>query len=168
MRRGRHSIGSPSTLQRLPRRCRGGSEQKPLNSRVRPRILRCERSGQPATGADQQVTTSSAKPEVGDRGRPAKRHGPSVKNPKQYEGLRDEGMKQATSGRHQQRQQEQRQRLVAQGWQEQPQERLMASEAQRNAAKKNIKKATAAAKSKETISKLPKETRSALGSRPTR
>jgi hypothetical protein len=39
----------------------------------------------------------------------------------------------------------------------------MASEAQRNAAKKNIKKATAAARSKKTISKLPKETRSALG-----
>jgi len=39
----------------------------------------------------------------------------------------------------------------------------MATEAQRNAAKKNIKKAAGAAKNKKTISKLPKETRSALG-----
>ncbi len=39
----------------------------------------------------------------------------------------------------------------------------MASEAQRSAAKKNIKKAAAAAKGKKTISKLPKSTRTALG-----
>ncbi len=38
----------------------------------------------------------------------------------------------------------------------------MATEAQRAAAKKNIEKATASAKSKETISKLPKSTRTAL------
>ncbi len=39
----------------------------------------------------------------------------------------------------------------------------MATEAQRTAAKKNIKKAAAAAKSQKTISKLPKSTRTALG-----
>jgi hypothetical protein len=39
----------------------------------------------------------------------------------------------------------------------------MATEKQRAAARKNIKKATAAAKSKKTISKLPKKTRTALG-----
>ncbi len=39
----------------------------------------------------------------------------------------------------------------------------MATEAQRSAAKKNIKKAATAAKEKKTISKLPKSTRTALG-----
>jgi ABC-type transport system involved in Fe-S cluster assembly fused permease/ATPase subunit len=39
----------------------------------------------------------------------------------------------------------------------------MVTEAQRSAAKKNIKKATAAAKEQKTISKLPKATRTALG-----
>jgi hypothetical protein len=39
----------------------------------------------------------------------------------------------------------------------------MASDAQRAAAKRNVKKAAAAAKEKRTISKLPKSTRSALG-----
>ena len=39
----------------------------------------------------------------------------------------------------------------------------MASEKQRTAARKNIKKATAAAKKKRTIAKLPKKVRSALG-----
>jgi hypothetical protein len=39
----------------------------------------------------------------------------------------------------------------------------MASEKQRVAARKNIKKAQAAAKQKQTLKKLPKETRSALG-----
>ncbi len=37
------------------------------------------------------------------------------------------------------------------------------SEAQRRAAKKNIKKAAAAAKRKRTIANLPKKTRTALG-----
>ena len=39
----------------------------------------------------------------------------------------------------------------------------MATTKQRQAAKQNIKKATAAARSKRTISKLPKSTRTALG-----
>ncbi len=39
----------------------------------------------------------------------------------------------------------------------------MASEAQKSAARKNIKKAATAAKQKKTISKLPKATRTALG-----
>ena len=39
----------------------------------------------------------------------------------------------------------------------------MASEKQRAAARKNIKKAIAAAKKKRTISHLPKKTRTALG-----
>ncbi len=39
----------------------------------------------------------------------------------------------------------------------------MASEAQKSAARKNIKKAATAAKQKKTISKLPKSTRTALG-----
>lgn len=39
----------------------------------------------------------------------------------------------------------------------------MASEKQRQAAKKNIRKATAAAKKDRTISNLPKRTRTALG-----
>jgi hypothetical protein len=39
----------------------------------------------------------------------------------------------------------------------------MATEKQRAAARKNIKKAQAAAKEKQTLKKLPKETRSALG-----
>lgn len=39
----------------------------------------------------------------------------------------------------------------------------MATERQRSAARKNIKKATSAAKSKRTISKLSPKTRSALG-----
>lgn len=39
----------------------------------------------------------------------------------------------------------------------------MATEAKRTAAKKNIKKAEATAKSQNTISKLPKSTRTALG-----
>ena len=39
----------------------------------------------------------------------------------------------------------------------------MASSKQRSAARKNIKKAAAAAKRKKTISKLPKKTRTALG-----
>jgi len=39
----------------------------------------------------------------------------------------------------------------------------MASARQRQAAKRNIKKATAAARSKRTIAKLPAKTRSALG-----
>lgn len=39
----------------------------------------------------------------------------------------------------------------------------MASAKQKAAAKKNIKKAAAAAKSKKTISKLPKKTKTALG-----
>ena len=38
----------------------------------------------------------------------------------------------------------------------------MATEAQRAAARENIKKASAAAKSEKTISKLPKSTRTAL------
>ena len=44
----------------------------------------------------------------------------------------------------------------------------MASEAQRGATKKNIKKATASAKSQKTISKLPKSTAPPLPSRRTR
>jgi hypothetical protein len=43
------------------------------------------------------------------------------------------------------------------------QEDSMASEKQRAAAKKNIKKAIAASKKKRTISHLPKKTRTALG-----
>ena len=39
----------------------------------------------------------------------------------------------------------------------------MATEKQRKAARKNVKKAQAAARKKKTISKLPKSTRSALG-----
>ena len=39
----------------------------------------------------------------------------------------------------------------------------MATTKQRQAAKQNIKKATTAARSKRTISKLPKSTRTALG-----
>jgi hypothetical protein len=39
----------------------------------------------------------------------------------------------------------------------------MASEAQKSAARQNIKKAAAAAKQKKSISKLPKSTRTALG-----
>lgn len=39
----------------------------------------------------------------------------------------------------------------------------MASEKQRAAARRNIKKAASAAKKKRTISKLPKKTRTALG-----
>ena len=39
----------------------------------------------------------------------------------------------------------------------------MATEKQREAARKNIKKASAAAKDKQTLKNLPKETRSALG-----
>ncbi len=39
----------------------------------------------------------------------------------------------------------------------------MATTKQRRAAKQNIKKAAAAARSKRTISKLPKRTRTALG-----
>jgi hypothetical protein len=39
----------------------------------------------------------------------------------------------------------------------------MASEKQRAAARRNIKKATAAAKKKRTIAHLPKRTRTALG-----
>ena len=39
----------------------------------------------------------------------------------------------------------------------------MASEAQRRAAKRNVKKAIAGAKQQRTIAKLPKKTRSALG-----
>lgn len=39
----------------------------------------------------------------------------------------------------------------------------MATEKQRTAAKRNIKKAAAAAQKKRTISKLPKATRTALG-----
>ena len=39
----------------------------------------------------------------------------------------------------------------------------MATEKQREAARKNIKKAQAAAREKRTISKLPKETKTALG-----
>ena len=39
----------------------------------------------------------------------------------------------------------------------------MASSKQTTAARRNIKKATAAAKRKKTISKLPKRTRTALG-----
>ncbi|HEY2030369.1 MAG TPA: hypothetical protein VGH20_14285 [Myxococcales bacterium] len=39
----------------------------------------------------------------------------------------------------------------------------MASTKQKTAARKNIKKATAAARRKKTISKLPKKTRTALG-----
>ena len=46
---------------------------------------------------------------------------------------------------------------------ENPQEVGMASEKQRAAARKNIKKAIAAAKKKRTISHLPKKTRTALG-----
>ena len=41
--------------------------------------------------------------------------------------------------------------------------RLMATTKQKTAAKRNIKKASAAAKKKRTISKLPKSTRTALG-----
>jgi len=40
---------------------------------------------------------------------------------------------------------------------------MAASERQRRAARKNIKKAASAARRKKTISKLPKSTRSALG-----
>jgi hypothetical protein len=40
---------------------------------------------------------------------------------------------------------------------------FMASTRQRNAARKNIKKAAGAARRKRTISKLPKRTRTALG-----
>ena len=39
----------------------------------------------------------------------------------------------------------------------------MATTKQKTAARKNIKKASASAKSKKTISKLPKKTRTALG-----
>jgi hypothetical protein len=39
----------------------------------------------------------------------------------------------------------------------------MASEKQRRAAKRNVRKAQAAAKEKQTLKKLPKRTRSALG-----
>jgi hypothetical protein len=39
----------------------------------------------------------------------------------------------------------------------------MATTRQRNAARKNIKKAAAAAKNKQTLKKLPKRTRTALG-----
>lgn len=39
----------------------------------------------------------------------------------------------------------------------------MATEKQRAAARKNVKKAQAAAKRKQTLKKLPKSTRSALG-----
>jgi hypothetical protein len=39
----------------------------------------------------------------------------------------------------------------------------MASEKQRRAAKRNVRKAQAAAKDKQTLKKLPKRTRSALG-----
>ncbi len=39
----------------------------------------------------------------------------------------------------------------------------MATEKQRAAARKNIKKATAAAKKKRTVAHLPKKTRTALG-----
>jgi hypothetical protein len=39
----------------------------------------------------------------------------------------------------------------------------MATSAQKRAAKKNIKKASAAAKSKHSIAKMPKKTRTALG-----
>jgi hypothetical protein len=39
----------------------------------------------------------------------------------------------------------------------------MATEKQRSAARKNVKKAATAAKRSRTISKLPKKTRSALG-----
>ena len=39
----------------------------------------------------------------------------------------------------------------------------MASEKQRAAARRNIKKASAAAKRKKTLTKLPKSTRTALG-----
>jgi hypothetical protein len=39
----------------------------------------------------------------------------------------------------------------------------MATEAQRSAARRNVKKAAAAAKSKKTIASLPKKTRTALG-----
>jgi hypothetical protein len=39
----------------------------------------------------------------------------------------------------------------------------MASEKQRRAAKRNVKKAQAASKQKQTLKKLPKRTRSALG-----
>ena len=39
----------------------------------------------------------------------------------------------------------------------------MATEKQREAARRNIKKAQAAAKEKRTVAKLPKETRTALG-----
>jgi hypothetical protein len=39
----------------------------------------------------------------------------------------------------------------------------MASQKQRTAARRNIKKAASAAKKKKTISKLPKKTRTALG-----
>jgi hypothetical protein len=39
----------------------------------------------------------------------------------------------------------------------------MASAKQRTAARKNVKKAAAAARSKKTISRLPKKTRTALG-----
>jgi ABC-type transport system involved in Fe-S cluster assembly fused permease/ATPase subunit len=39
----------------------------------------------------------------------------------------------------------------------------MATSKQKSAARKNIKKAAAAAKRKKTISKLPKKTRTALG-----
>jgi len=39
----------------------------------------------------------------------------------------------------------------------------MATEKQREAARQNIKKASAAARDKKTISHLPKETRTALG-----
>ena len=39
----------------------------------------------------------------------------------------------------------------------------MATEKQRKAAKRNVKKAAATAKSKRTLNKLPKQTRTALG-----
>jgi hypothetical protein len=42
-------------------------------------------------------------------------------------------------------------------------EMVMASTAQRQAAKRNIKKAISASKSKRTIANMPKKTRSALG-----
>jgi hypothetical protein len=44
-----------------------------------------------------------------------------------------------------------------------PRRMTMATQRQKSAARRNIKKATSAAKSKRTISKLPAKTRSALG-----
>ena len=44
-----------------------------------------------------------------------------------------------------------------------PEETGMASKKQRTGARKNVRKAAAAAKRKKTISKLPKKTRIALG-----